>query len=286
MNETSDADHSTSKRRKTCLDDGIVTPPPMPPTSDTTHTTSEENRYHPSEQSQQSSSSCDLSLQHLIHTDPPHPFGYRASSGRCDGTNTNTNSRSEVTMDGTTHQSFNPVAFSQSNLMQEAHGSILSQGLQYDCEYRAPSKDRPIPNPDTLEGDGYNSVATVQLFQNTPTTDQAATNTAETFKSHSHAAMADASMVLNPPSYIHQGNPSFGTLRQEQIGNTGFDPSSYISQGQVENRGFDPSSYISQGQVENTGFDPSSYISQENLSLGTPHEEQIGNMSFDPSNYT
>lgn len=56
-------------------------------------------------------------------------------------------------MADTAHQSFRdlgPASSSQSNAMQGAQGYFLSQGLQYEGEYRAPSKDGPI-----LESDNF-----------------------------------------------------------------------------------------------------------------------------------
>jgi len=141
MNETSNSTQRTSKRRIACPDNGILTLPQMPLTSDAMHTTPEETQYHPPEQSQQSSASRDPSLKHiLIHTNPPHSFGYKVSSGGCDGTNTN--STSGMTTDGTTHQSFSHVSFSQSNPMQGAPGSILSQDLQYSNQSKTPPISR------------------------------------------------------------------------------------------------------------------------------------------------
>ncbi len=176
-------------------------------------------------------------------------------------------------MADTAHQSFrdlNPVS-SQSNPMQGAHGSILSQHLRYDGEHRAPSRDRPIP-PDNLEGEGYSSVAAVHS-QNTPTfMDQAVTTTAETFNSHSHAAMGDASMVLNPPSYIHNRIPSIGTQSQEDM----FDPTEYYTGG---NPSFN--TLPQQQPMGNTGFDASSHQRQENPNFGTQSQEDI----FDPTEY-
>jgi len=114
-----------------------MTPPSIPPTSAATHATSQETQYHPPEQSQQSSASRDPSLKHiLIHTSPPHSFGYKVSSGVCDGTNTN--STSGRTTNDTTHQTFSQVSFLQSNLTQGAPGSILSQDLQYSNQLRIP----------------------------------------------------------------------------------------------------------------------------------------------------
>lgn len=146
MNKSSAPDPRTSKRRRTCLDNGIRTPLSIPPTSAATHATSQETRYHPPEQSQQSSASRDPSLKHiLIHRNPPHSSGYKVSSGGCDGTNTN--STGGMTTEGTTHQSFShpdPVPYSRSNPMQGAHESILSQCLRYDGQCRAPLTDAPI----------------------------------------------------------------------------------------------------------------------------------------------
>ncbi len=276
MNKSSAPDQRTSKRRRTCLDNGIRTPPSIPPTSAATHATSQETQYHPPQQSQQSSASRDPSLKHiLIHRNPPHSSGYKVSSGGCECTNTT--SRDEMAMSNTAHQSsshLDPVSFSQSNPMQGAHGSILSQRLQYDGEYRTHSRDRPIPEPGNLEGEGYNSVAAVQLFQNAPTTvmDQAVTTTAETFNSHSHAAMGDASMVLNPPSYVHNRIPSIGTQSQEDV----FDPTEYYTGG---NPTFN--TLPQQKLMGNTGFDASSHQRQENPNFGTQSQEDV----FDPTEY-
>lgn len=54
-------------------------------------------------------------------------------------------------MDDTAHQGLrdlDPVSFLQSNPMQGVQGFTLNQGLQYDGQHRAPSKDGPIPEPD------------------------------------------------------------------------------------------------------------------------------------------
>jgi len=123
-------DQRTLKRRRTCLDNGTMTPPSVPPTSAATHATSEET--HPPEQSQQSSASRDPSLKHiLIHTNPPHSFGYKVSSDGCDGTNTN--STRWMTTDGTSHQSFSHLglASSQNKPIQGTPGRTSSQCLQY-----------------------------------------------------------------------------------------------------------------------------------------------------------
>ena len=125
----------------------------MPPTSDATHATSEETLHYPPGQRQQPSTSRIPSLQHLKHTNPLHPSGYKVSSGGDNGTNTN--SSSEIAMDDTAQQSFrdlDPVSSSQSNPIQETQGSILNQGLQYSCQQSVPSKDRPIPEPDNFGG--------------------------------------------------------------------------------------------------------------------------------------
>ena len=146
MNKSSAPDQRTSKRRRTCLDNGIRTPLSIPPTSAATHATSQETRYHPPEQSQQSSTSRDPSLKHiLIHRNPPHSSCYKISFDECNGTNTN--STGGITTKSTTHQSFShpdPMPFSHSNPMQSAHKSILSQYLQYNGQCRAPLRDAPI----------------------------------------------------------------------------------------------------------------------------------------------
>ncbi|KAL9609463.1 MAG: hypothetical protein Q9167_005769 [Letrouitia subvulpina] len=129
-NETSILEQNTSKRGRTCPNNSTVTPSPMPLDSDATRNTLEKNRYHPPEQS---SASRIPSLQHLIHETPLHSFDHNINSGGCDSTNTN--SRIETAVNGTAHQSFShfdTVPFSHSNTTQGAHGSILSQCLQYD----------------------------------------------------------------------------------------------------------------------------------------------------------
>ena len=293
MNETTNSNRRISKRRRACPDNGTVTFPSIPLTSNATHTTPGETLYHSPKQSQQSSASCDPSLQRILtHPNPPHLFDYQVSSGGCDGINID--SRNEMATDSTAHQSSSHFY---------SGPSALNQGLHNDNQCGAPPKDTPVSNPDTQEDDGYNSVATVQLFQNTPVivVDQSSTGTAEIFNSHSHAAMGDTSTVFIPPRYIYQGDQSSGTLRQEQIGNmgfnpsihvsqgqmgnTGFDPSSYVSQGQMGDTGFDPSIYVCQGQVEDTGFNPSSCVYRENMSFGTQHDEHVGDTSVGLSNF-
>lgn len=67
-----------------------------------------------------------------------------------------------MAMDGTAHQSSShliPASSSRNNSTKGAHGSILSQCLQYNGQHKARSTD---------EGEGYSPVATVQLLQNTP----------------------------------------------------------------------------------------------------------------------
>jgi len=71
-------------------------------------------------------------------------------------------------MADTAHQNFrdlDPVSSSQSQTMQGAQGSFLSQGLQYDDEYRAPSKDGPI-----LESDNFRREAAGLHFKDGFTT--------------------------------------------------------------------------------------------------------------------
>ena len=131
MNETSTSDQRTSKRRRTCPDNGIVTSPPMPPTSDATNATSEETLHHQPEQRQQSSTSRIPSLQHLKHTNPLHPSGYNSSGGY---NGTNTNSRSGMAMCSTAHQSFK-------NSVEQTQESI-SRGEEpiSECEENGPSE--------------------------------------------------------------------------------------------------------------------------------------------------
>lgn len=138
MNEIFNSTQRTSKRRIACSDNGTLTLPQTPPTSAATHATSQETRYQPPKQSQQSSASRDSSLKDILRpTNPPHSFGYKISSGGCDGTNTN--STGGMTTEGITHQSFSHIFFSQGNSMQGASGSISSQDLQQSSQTRIAS---------------------------------------------------------------------------------------------------------------------------------------------------
>jgi len=146
MNKSFAPDQRTSKRRRTCLNNGIRTPLLISLTSAATHATSQETQYHSLEQSQQSSASRDPSLKHiLIHRNSSHFFDYKVSSDGCD--DTNTNSTSGMTTKSITHQSFShpdSVPYSRSNFMQGAYESILSQCLRYDDQCRASLRDAPI----------------------------------------------------------------------------------------------------------------------------------------------
>ncbi|KAL9030081.1 MAG: hypothetical protein Q9196_001756 [Gyalolechia fulgens] len=134
MNDTSNLDPNTLKRRRTCRDNGIATPPPMPPATGATQSASEENRYHPPKQSQQRSASRITSLRHLlIDATPPHSFGYKVSSGGCD--TTNASNTSEMAIDNTALESFTDF---ENNPTQVPQGPILSEGVQYGSQLGIP----------------------------------------------------------------------------------------------------------------------------------------------------
>ena len=245
---------------------GIVTSPPPQPTSNAAYATSVRTRNH-TPKSQQPSASYSPALQHLIHANSLHPVGHKVISSRCDSTNMN--SRNEIARVDTAYQGFkdlNPVS-TQGNPLQGAQESILSQ--PYKEKGRAPSRDLPIL-PDDLETEGYNAVAEVHL-QNTHTfMDQVTTNTAKIFSPHSHAAMENASMVLNPLNHINNRIPSIGTQSQADL----FNPTEYYTRGNPSPNHL-PQQHLA-GNTENPDpgiqsqgdlFDPTEYFTGGNPSI-------------------
>ena len=152
MNEIFNSNQKTFKRRIACSENDILTLLSMSLISDATHIISEETRYHSFEQSQQSSASRDFSLKHiLIHTNPSRSFGYKVSSGGCDGTNTN--STSGITTDGTFHQSSSHLGLassSQSKPIQGTPGPTSSQCLPYKEPVDEPDEE---PDDDSISED-------------------------------------------------------------------------------------------------------------------------------------